>query len=243
MSDRVLTAAQQPSLPSSCAQAQYFEFGKLDPDEVSKRGSRSWFVRTQSFAVAYTQVVDSECIERRNQPDEYVVLLASDDLSLEITTAAGEVTVRGQSVVIIPPGHSALRVQGGGEIVRLFSLRSPDVLARCRNAAVYDRPDPNVAPYRPWPTPTGAPQPRIYPVGAVEPDPDRFGRIYRCSTLMVNYMYPEDGPRDDTSLTPHAHDDFEQCSLTLCGDYVHHVRTPWTPRLADWRDDEHVLCS
>jgi hypothetical protein len=28
--------------------------------------------------------------------------------------------------------------------------------------------------------------------------------------------------------------------VTLEGEYVHHVRRPWTARLADWRADEHV---
>jgi hypothetical protein len=32
--------------------------------------------------------------------------------------------------------------------------------------------------------------------------------------------------------------DFEQCSLAVQGSYVHHIRTPWTAKQSQWREDE-----
>ena len=60
---------------------------------------------------------------------------------------------------------------------------------------------------------------------------------------MVNYFYVEEIPRDPRQLSPHHHDDFEQISLQLDGDYVHHIRTPWTPASTAWHDDEHQFCT
>ncbi len=60
---------------------------------------------------------------------------------------------------------------------------------------------------------------------------------------MVNVLPEDDQPRDPTKLSPHHHDDFEQVSLQVAGDYVHHMRVPWTPDGSTWRDDEHHHCT
>jgi hypothetical protein len=221
---------------------QYFEFLKLEPDLVSQHGTQSWLARSQNCCVAFSLVQTGDSLVREDQPDEYMVLFPSPDARATITAGSERGEVRGASVVIVPPGPSEIAVNTTGVVVRLFSNRSTDLLARCRNADAFRDPDPNTAPFAPWPDPPDGYRVRVYPLADIAPEPGRFGRILRCSTIMVNYLDADNGPRDPKQLSPHHHDDFEQISLQLDGDYVHHIRTPWTIDLADWRDDDHQFC-
>ena len=109
------------------------------------------------------------------------------------------------------------------------------------NRALYEVPDPNVPAFTAWPDPPSGHRVRVYPMADVPADPKRFGRLFRCSTIMVNVFESVPEPRDPAKLSPHHHDDFEQLSLTFAGDYVHHIRTPWTVDMANWRDDDHAF--
>jgi hypothetical protein len=80
---------------------------------------------------------------------------------------------------------------------------------------------------------------RVYSMGDVPEEPTRFGRIFRSRAFMVNFFEKTNGPRDGSTLSPHFHDDFEQCSLTVSGTYVHHIQTPWGPDSGEWRPEDH----
>ena len=218
---------------------QYFEFGDLAPDDVSAAGTHSWHVRSQSLCVVFSEVAPGDTLARGGQPDEYMVLFTSPDAAATVRGDAQSETISGKAVVVMPPGDSELVVASGGQVVRLFSTQAADLVAQCRNSDVYERRDPNVAEWQPWPDPPSGHRVRVYPLDAIAQDSGRFGRLLRCSTIMVNYFYPDDGPRDPHKLSPHHHDDFEQISLQLEGDYVHHIRTPWTVDMDTWRDDDH----
>lgn len=227
----------------ACFPPQYFEFSRLVPDDMTTLGTRSWFVRSQNCCVVFSVAHTGDSLTRVGQPDEYMVLFPSVDASAVIMAGSDREEVRGSSVAVVPPGSSEIVMAAAGPVVRLFSNRAADVLERCSNAHVYAQADPNVAPFEPWPDPPGGPRVRVYRLADIPSDPGRFGRILRCSTIMVNYFYRDDEPRDPHQLSPHHHDDFEQISLQLEGDYVHHIRTPWTVDLAEWRDDEHRFCA
>ena len=93
----------------------------------------------------------------------------------------------------MPPGDSELVVDSGGQVIRIFSTQAEDLVARCRNATSYETPDPNVAAWQPWPDPADGHRIRVYALADFPGRAGRFGRLLRCSTIMVNYFYPDDG--------------------------------------------------
>ncbi|MFC0388818.1 cupin domain-containing protein [Muricoccus vinaceus] len=232
-------AGQTPP-PTAFAPAQYARFYEAEPQE-DDAGGRHWYARAQNFLVAYTEARLGAVLARQAQPDEYGVLLPDADSEVAVEVAGQRHVLAGNSLAFVPPGDSRIEVLRPGRVVRLFTTRAADLAARCSNAAAFAEPQPNIPPLRPWPAPPGGLIYRSYSLD-VPPDPTRFGRIWRCTTLMVNVLDPADGPRDPRKMSPHHHDDFEQGSLVLDGAYTHHLRWPWMTDMTIWREDEHEYC-
>lgn len=227
--------------PSEFAAADCGKFYEAAPQENDANG-KSWYIRSQNTVVIYSDAADGARFVREAQVDEYVLLLPERNVSAQVTTADGVTEVPGYSIAFIPAGRSAIEIFGQGQVVRLTTTRSQDLAAKCVNTQSYATPHPNVAPFRAWPEPTRGAKVRVYTLD-VPDEPGRFGRIWRGSTLMVNYLPPQVGPRDVTKLSPHHHDDFEQISLALDGAFTHHLRWPWTTNLNNWREDQHEYCA
>ncbi|MFK8022856.1 MAG: hypothetical protein AB8G26_02725 [Ilumatobacter sp.] len=223
--------------------AQYFEFAKTDPTDTSEAGSPTWWVRSQSMVVAYTEAVAGDTFTRTGQGDEYAAVTWGD--GVDVSCAWGDQTERAvdKSFIALPPGDSSITFNTDGVLIRLFTTRSDDLNARCDNDAAFELPDPFVAPFEAWPDPVGGFKVRVYRLDDYPPDSARMGRLFRTTTFMVNAFYDFDKPRPEHRMSPHHHDDFEQVSLTLAGDFMHHIRHPWTTDLAEWRDDEHRHCT
>jgi hypothetical protein len=226
--------------PTGFKDASYAHFYRNPPRESSDLAD-NWYVRGQTMVVAYSETKQGAVFEREDQIDEYAVVLPDDETEIEIAIDNGTEIASGRSVAFIPAGASKITVRKGGRIVRLITTRSADMVEKCPNAASYEVPDPNVAPFEPWPDPVGGRKIRVYS-GSVEPEEGRFGRLYRGSTIMVNMGDGRVGPRAPGNLSPHHHDDFEQYSVGLDGDYVHHLRWPWISDSTTWRDDDHEPC-
>jgi len=236
-----LSTASGAAVPTSSAfgASSYGRFYASDPQEVAS-GLKTWLTRGQNFIVAYSQAEAGAVLERVGQADEYVLLLpdAATSVTLEF---GGEVhQIAGYTITFIPAGDSRITVNVGGDVVRLLTVQAEDLLAKVSNPQSYPGPHPQIPPFQPWPDPVGGFKVRTYSLDVAD-EPGRFGKIWRCTTFMVN-VFPPQGPRDITKLSPHHHDDFEQCSLALEGDYMHHLRWPWTANQHDWRDDEHEHC-
>jgi hypothetical protein len=205
-------------------------------------GVRSWLLCGENMVVVHTVADGDATLIRTDQVDEYAIIAPEPGTPLEITHGGEAVSAPGNCLVFVPPGVSTVRLPSGGTITRVFTTRSRDLVAQCPNAAAHAVPNARVAPIDPWPEPPSGWRVRTYPLD-VAAEPGRFGRIWRCTTLMINYLDPRNGPRDPAKLSPHSHEDFEQCSLALTGDFVHHLRWPWTTNMHDWRDDMHERCS
>jgi hypothetical protein len=220
------------------ADAEYGLFYE-DPPTSDDANGKTWLCRGQNFIVAYCEAQPGATFARDAQVDEYMVLAPDRDTPLVAEAGAQRETVDGYAVLIMPPGRSRLTLPNGGRVVLLYTTRSADLAAKCANAASYARPHPHIPALTSWPDPPGGFKIRVYSLD-VPQAPGRFGRIYRCTTLMLNVPYVNVGPRDLTKVSPHHHDDFEQGSLALSGDWQHHMRWPWGVDMNEWRADVHV---
>jgi hypothetical protein len=232
-------AAKAPVL--AYAGAEVIEFYSIAPQETGD-GFRTWYGRGQNFVLSYTEAEAGAVLARTGQPDEYMAFFPQPATRVDIESGNGCATDIGHQLAIIPPGDSKIVVKQGGQIVRLFSSVASDLTAKCHNAASYEQPHPNVTLLEPWPTPPDGFRLRLYPIEVAE-TPGRFGVIYRSTNLMINLIPVRMEPRDPNKMSPHAHDDFEQCSLTLQGDYIHYLRWPWVPNKSIWRDDAAIRVS
>ncbi|KAA9107713.1 hypothetical protein [Microbacterium rhizomatis] len=228
---------------------QFFEFsgellaahaaGTLSPGWTFS-GEHSWIYRAQNFVVDITWLDKGQAEERISGPEEHALLVVDD---VAVSVASGDeaaATLSGPVLAIVPPGPTHIECTRPGFIVRVYSCRDERIASRAHNDAAYVNPNPSVAPLPSEPTRPMSAGIRAYAMDDIPRDPDRFGRIFRTETLMINWFEPQIGPRSTDHLTPHSHDDFEQASVTMVGEFVHHVRRPWSERLSDWRSDEHV---
>ncbi len=211
------------------------------PPQVSDGNGDTWIARAQNLVVAYSTAREGGVFERTAQPDEYAVIIPDRETQIEITTEHGTEIVPGYSVAFVPPGRSSIRMLTAGTIIRLVTCKSTDLAEAASNAEAFRGEHPNVPAFEPWPEPAGGLRLKWYTLDVPE-DPSRFGRIYRCTTMMVNYLTPRNGPRARDNVSPHHHDDFEQVSLALTGAFTHHLRWPWTTNMNVWREDEHLYC-
>lgn len=205
-------------------------------------GQRAWSIRGQNFCISIAWMASGEVLHEEAVPDEHAILVFADTCFDIATDGGSGAQVDGPSFVVVPAGTTTLSSRRAGFVMRVFSGRAAAVMKRSNNSDRYATRDPRVVPL-PEKDPIGPGTLRVHPLSESAAGPTRFGRIFRTESLMINWFEAEVGPRDIEHLTPHDHADFEQASVTLAGEFVHHLRTPWTARLRDWRPDEHVQCT
>jgi len=234
------SAVATAAAPTAYKGAEYARFYDAPAQEIVD-GSATYYARGQNLVVAHTTGKAGLVLSRDKQDDEYVVLLPNPNTPVEIRWGGETISFDGYRIVVVPPGPSEVRLKGDGEVIRLITTRASDLVAKCSNAASYAERDPNVPPFMAWPDPVGGHKLRNYSLD-VAAEPGRFGRIFRCSTIMINFLGGS-GARDITKMSPHFHQDFEQYSLCLAGSFIHYLRWPWIADFNQWRPDDAELCA
>lgn len=235
---QLATSTREVDLTTPIKPAQWIAFHELTPSEISPAGSRTWIARAANLVIAYTDAVAGDVFARTAQPDEYSVLMYSDSAPVTVTGGGATESVAEEAFVVVPPGDSEIRVDVDGTLIRLFSTTADDLREQAINAGAYAEPDERATPLQPWPDPVGGFALRVYRLVETPLAEGRFGRIFRTTNVMVNFLAEEPAPRDVRKLSPHHHDDFEQISLAVKGRFVHHIRYPWGLDSTQWRPDE-----
>jgi len=233
-------SAAKSAVPAGFAAAEYVKFGDLVPSEQLPQAS-TWYGRGQNMIVAYTEGQPGAVLERKAQVDEYMLVLPHPGAGAVLEAGSERIEIPGFSLAILPPGDSRITLRQPGQVIRVFSTRNTDLASAAANADAYAHQHPNIPEFAPWPDPPGGFRIRWYSLD-VPAQPGRFGRIFRCTTMMINMLPFEPAPRDTSKLSPHHHDDFEQCSLAIQGEFTHHIRWPWTANQQHWRNDDHEHC-
>ncbi|MBH1963369.1 MAG: hypothetical protein I8H77_03480 [Comamonadaceae bacterium] len=218
----------------------YARHHEYAPREVPGDTCLAWITRGANFNVVISRATDGDTLTRDNI-DEYVLVVPPDTPGLSVHVEAGGETLHAgsDSLTIVPPGPSKLRVQGSGLIVRVFSSDVTDLLEMADNHEAYRIPNPDCAPLVPWPEPIGGYKLRHYRLADYVTEGSQL-RVFRTRKLMINPLLKRNSPRDIHKLSPHTHSDLEQGSLALQGTYVHHLRYPWGVDMDLWRPDDAV---
>lgn len=149
-----------------------------------------------------------------------------------------------RSVNIIPAGRLTLSLEAGSRAAIVAHDRpdlDADDMAPAVNQADYALPDGRVRTVaRNWRRTQAPGRVHSIPVDQVTPPADKPRlKMFRTDCLSINWV-EYTGRRDRSQLSPHAHADFEQGSLALAGEFVHHLRLPWGPDADAWRADAHL---
>ena len=208
------------------------------PPGATPTGARHWTGRAQNFAVAWHHAGPAGTRPAFESADEAMLIVL--DAAVGISGAGRDAEAPARSICILPPGAWQLDLKPGATCVVLSSLRE-GVAAGALNEPAYAERDPRIAPVGPaYRALRSAGEPRIFSIDSIAAPKDKPRlKMLQTATLSINWVEYE-GPRDRHALSPHSHSSFEQGSLALAGDFVHHLRVEWGQDADAWQDDQHA---
>jgi mannose-6-phosphate isomerase-like protein (cupin superfamily) len=210
---------------------RYYE----EAPQAVEQGVRSWITRAANFAIVCSVGEAGASLSGTGQDEHFLYSLEG---GVGISAGARTEALDVEDLAIVPPGEWTLRFHRRGHVIQLITADEA-IAAHAANAALYAGGAPEVARIEAWPQPVGGYRLRRYSTLEAYA---RGGMVHAFRTrklMMVPYARFLE-PRDETALSPHSHADFEQGSVALEGDWLHHLRVPWTPNKREWRPDRHL---
>ena len=224
MTEPVANAVRPPSL--------------IDQTTTFPNGSAGhWEGRGQNFLVSWTRAGRAGARTAVDSADEAMVIVL--DASVRIWRDGETSHAPARSICLLPAGKWTMELQPGATCAVLTSLRDNQQTGAL-NESSYALRDTRIAPVGPALRALQPDKVRVLSIDAVAAPKDKPRlKMLQSATLSINWV-EYDGPRDRRQLSPHAHSAFEQGSLALAGEFVHHLRVEWTQDATEWVDDVHA---
>lgn len=226
--------------PAGVRERLFTDFGVLPPEVLGAH--RHWLARAQNFWLEWIEFGEGGAARAFESDCETLLIAPRGVLHVSAADAAvAPADVPPHAVAVLPPGRYAVAGAASAACALVASQRGDLAGRRVLNAAAYDPPDPRIVPAGSAYQRTARPgRIQVLDIDAIMASRDRPRlKMLQTETLSINIV-EYGGPRDRTALSPHAHAQFEQGSLAIAGDFVHHLRVPWTSDAGRWRDDEHL---
>jgi hypothetical protein len=219
--------------PDRVRERGFGDFSALPPEQ--RGGNRCWLMRAQNFTVEWIEFGDAGGAFEFESDCETLLL------GVRGTLQVGEAQVPADAFGIVPAGRHAVRAQPGSACALIASQRGDIAGRRVINDASYAPPDARVDPTgRPFRRGEPTRQVQVLTIAQIMASPEKPRlKMLQTETLSINIVDYQ-GPRDRKALSPHSHTNFEQGSLAVHGEFVHHLRAPWGSDANTWREDEHL---
>ncbi|MFT4150386.1 MAG: hypothetical protein QM656_09330 [Paracoccaceae bacterium] len=169
---------------------------------------------------------------------EIEAIVIFPDTPGRVLADSGHVDAPARSVCLIPAGGFTVETAPGAALAIIMPVAGNAPVGAV-NDADYSQGEDGHLPLSPAARAIH-PGPRVIPADAIKAPADKPRlKILRSAAMSISWIEYE-GLRDRSKLSPHSHEDFEQGSLAIHGDYIHHLRTPWGPDANQWREDIHL---
>lgn len=210
------------------------------PSNPIGRGVTLRRARGQNFVTDWIEGAPGGSFVIRSSGESMLIATGANGAALR--HAGAEIALPGRTIAILPAGETFVDFVASATLVRLLAATSLGDDVEPANAADYLSPDVAVAA---WGSPSTALHSgmRLHSIDALKAPADKPRlKMLRSADISINWVEYH-GLRDRTALSPHDHADFEQGSLAILGDFLHHMRVPWGPDATQWQPDRHVEAS